>query len=88
MVGTGRYERRSIGQTTQDGNEMQLDGEDGIPQGLEEGTEKSRVVFERRRTKESKGRVKGKTKGLKDKDWILKKKEVRLLPSLELNINR
>jgi len=47
-----------------------------VPQGLDgDEQEEGKVPFERRREREHK-RSKGKKKGLKDKDWILKKKEL------------
>jgi len=45
-----------------------------LPKGLE--TENEQVPFERRREKEKKRERSGKRKSLKDRDWILKKKEV------------
>lgn len=48
-----------------------------LPKGLE--TEDERVPFERRREKENKRDRSGKRKNVKDRDWILKKKEVSLL---------
>lgn len=45
-----------------------------LPQGLE--MEDERVPFERRREKEKKRDRSGKRKTVKDRDWILKKKEV------------
>ncbi|KAF7969284.1 hypothetical protein HWV62_27819 [Athelia sp. TMB] len=47
-----------------------------VPQGLDgDEQEEGKVPFERRREREHK-RSSGKKKGLKDKDWILKKKEL------------
>lgn len=46
-----------------------------IPKGVE-GEDDEQVRFERRREKERKRDVSGKRKNMKDKDWILKKKEV------------
>ena len=46
-----------------------------LPQGLQGEEEDSKVRFERRRERE-KIRSKGKRKPVKDRDWILKKKEV------------
>jgi 18S rRNA (guanine1575-N7)-methyltransferase len=50
-----------------------------LPKGLEGGAEvDEKVKFERRRQRESKHRGKdGKRKSVKDRDWILKKKDVR-----------
>lgn len=45
-----------------------------LPKGLE--TEDDQVPFERRREKEKKRDRSGKRKNVKDRDWILKKKEV------------
>ena len=45
-----------------------------LPKGLE--TEDEQVPFERRREKERKRDRSGKRKSVKDRDWILKKKEV------------
>lgn len=49
-----------------------------LPEGLdgEEEEQDAKVRFERRRERE-KVRSKGKRKSVKDRDWILKKKEVR-----------
>lgn len=47
-----------------------------LPEGLEMEEEEERVPFERRREKERKRDRSGKRKILKDRDWILKKKEV------------
>lgn len=48
-----------------------------VPEGLqgEEQQEEGKVQFERRRERENRRVKSGKKKGLKDKDWILKKKE-------------
>ncbi|KIK49235.1 hypothetical protein CY34DRAFT_797180 [Suillus luteus UH-Slu-Lm8-n1] len=46
-----------------------------IPKGVE-GEDDEQVRFERRREKERKRDVSGKRKNMKDKDWILKKKEL------------
>jgi hypothetical protein len=46
-----------------------------IPKGVE-GEDDEQVRFERRREKERKRDASGKRKNMKDKDWILKKKEV------------
>ena len=58
-------------------------GHQQMPDGLEgEVREDGKVKFERRREREGKKEKGGKRKGVKDKDWILKKKEVRtVLPS-------
>lgn len=50
-----------------------------VPEGLqgEEQQEEGKVQFERRRERENRRVKSGKKKGLKDKDWILKKKEAR-----------
>jgi hypothetical protein len=45
-----------------------------IPKGVE-GEDDEQVRFERRREKERKRDVSGKRKNMKDRDWILKKKE-------------
>lgn len=49
-----------------------------LPEGLDgdEEEQDAKVRFERRRERE-KARSKGKRKSVKDRDWILKKKEVR-----------
>ncbi|KAG1905859.1 S-adenosyl-L-methionine-dependent methyltransferase [Suillus fuscotomentosus] len=46
-----------------------------MPKGIE-GDDDEQVRFERRREKERKRDVSGKRKNMKDKDWILKKKEL------------
>ena len=52
-------------------------GQQQVPEGLEgEEREDGKVRFEKRRARESKREKGGKRKGLKDKDWILRKKEV------------
>jgi hypothetical protein len=63
---------------------MEVDGEEnGMPRALDEGddaegkVEARRVAFERRREKASKIKVRKGQKPPKDRDWILKKKEVR-----------
>ena len=58
-------------------------GQQQVPKGLEGGEEDEEgAKFERRRARE-RGRLKnGKRKNVKDKDWILKKKEVFQFPSL------
>ena len=65
---------------------MEVDGEEnGVPRALEDGddaegkVEARRVVFERRREKASKIKVRKGQKPPKDRDWVLKKKEVRPL---------
>lgn len=62
---------------------MEVDVEEnGMPRALEDGddsegkVEARRVVFERRREKASKIKVRKGQKPPKDRDWILKKKEV------------
>lgn len=51
-------------------------GQHQVPKGLEGEEEDEKVQFEKRRERE-RGRDKtGKRKNVKDKDWILKKKEV------------
>ncbi|KIJ69026.1 hypothetical protein HYDPIDRAFT_172520 [Hydnomerulius pinastri MD-312] len=50
-------------------------GQQQLPQGLE-GEEDEHAHFERRREKEKKRDRSGKRKNVKDKDWILKKKEL------------
>ena len=50
-----------------------------VPKGLEgDGTEETEenAIFEKRRTKLAKKGKDGKRKNLKDRDWIIKKKEV------------
>jgi len=57
-----------------------------LPQGLE-GDEQNAAAFERRRQRE-KGRSRdGKRKRVVDKDWILKKKEVRPYPSVSVRLD-
>ncbi|KAG1756641.1 S-adenosyl-L-methionine-dependent methyltransferase [Suillus paluster] len=46
-----------------------------MPQGVE-GEDDEHAIFERRREKERKRDISGKRKNVKDKDWILKKKEL------------
>lgn len=54
-------------------------GAQQVPEGLEgEEREDGKVRFERRREREGKREKSGKRKSTKDKDWILKKKEVKL----------
>lgn len=58
-----------------------------LPKGLE--TEDEQVAFERRREKERKRDRSGKRKALKDRDWLLKKKEVSLsILAIALRWNR
>lgn len=53
-------------------------GAQQVPQGLEgEEQEDEKVKFEKRREREGKKDKTGKRKSIKDKDWILKKKEVK-----------
>lgn len=53
-------------------------GSQQVPQGLQgEEDEDEKVKFERRREREGKRDKSGQRKNVKDKDWILKKKEVR-----------
>lgn len=55
-------------------------GQQQIPKGLEgDSTEVDGVKFERRRDREQGKTKDGKRKSVKDKDWILKKKEVEFL---------
>jgi len=54
-------------------------GSQQLPQGLQgEEEEDSKVAFERRRERERARTKNGKRKSVKDRDWILKKKEARL----------
>jgi 18S rRNA (guanine1575-N7)-methyltransferase len=54
-----------------------------IPKGLEgEEVEEENARFERRRERERRREKNGKRKNVKDKDWILKKKEVISRPTL------
>jgi 18S rRNA (guanine1575-N7)-methyltransferase len=56
-------------------------GQQQMPKGLEgEGEEDSKVRFERRRERERLKTKVGKRKNVKDKDWILRKKEVDFNP--------
>ena len=53
-------------------------GQQQVPQGLQgEEEEDDKVTFERRRDRERTRAKNGKRKTVKDKDWILKKKDVR-----------
>jgi 18S rRNA (guanine1575-N7)-methyltransferase len=54
-------------------------GQQQIPKGLEGEEDCSQAKFERRRDRERGKEKKGKRKNVKDKEWILKKKEVRLI---------
>ena len=55
-------------------------GSQQVPQGLQgEEPDESKVQFERRRERERAKTKGGKRKNVKDKDWILKKKEVCLI---------
>jgi len=63
---------------------MEVDGKQNrLPRALEDGddaegkVEARRVAFERRREKASKIKIRKGQKPPKDRDWILKKKEVR-----------
>lgn len=53
-----------------------------VPKGLEVDAEEddARVKFEKARERQRKRDKSGKRKSIKDKDWILKKKEVRRQP--------
>jgi len=52
-------------------------GQQQVPEGLEgEEREDGKARFERRRKREGKKEKHEKRKGIKDKDWILKKKEL------------
>ena len=79
MVGSGRYASSGSGS-----NGMEVDGKDNrMPRALEDGddaegkVEARRVAFERRREKANKIKVRKGHKPPKDRDWVLKKKEVR-----------
>lgn len=55
-------------------------GQQQVPQGLQgDQEEDDKVTFERRRDRERTKAKNGKRKNVKDKDWILKKKEVIFL---------
>ena len=56
-------------------------GQQQIPKGLEGEEDETRAKFERRRDRERGKEKKGKRKNVKDKDWILKKKEVGFVSS-------
>lgn len=59
-----------------------------VPEGLEgEVHEDGKARFERRRERVTKRDKSGKRKGVKDKDWILKKKEVGAQP-FSMNVMR
>jgi len=49
-----------------------------IPQGLQGEEDESKVRFERRREREKSKAKNGKRKNIKDRDWILKKKEASI----------
>ncbi|KAF9454651.1 S-adenosyl-L-methionine-dependent methyltransferase [Macrolepiota fuliginosa MF-IS2] len=51
-------------------------GQQEVPKGLEGEEDDGRAMFERRRERERSRGKNGKRKSLKDKDWILKKKEL------------
>lgn len=51
-------------------------GQQEIPKGLEGEEEDGKALFERRRERERSRIQNGKRKNIKNKDWILKKKEV------------
>lgn len=61
-------------------------GKQQVPEGLEgEEREDGKARFERRREREGKRDKSGKRKSVKDKDWILKKKQVSMvLPGSDL----
>lgn len=78
-VGNGRYSiSKPVGRANED--EMVIDQEDTLPRGLDgDGGVESRkgIVFERRRQRaNSKNKEKKGRRGVVDKSWILKKKEV------------
>ena len=52
-------------------------GQQQVPQGLQGEEEEDKVTFERRRDRERTRAKNGKRKNVKDKEWILKKKEAR-----------
>ena len=54
-------------------------GQQQVPQGLQGEEEEDRVAFEQRRVRERTRAKNGKVKNIKDRDWILKKKEVCLI---------
>ena len=57
-------------------------GAQQVPKGLEgEEEEEGKVLFEKRRERMRMKGKEGKRKNIKDKDWILKKKEVGLMHS-------
>ena len=57
--------------------------EQQLPKGLDGDVEGSdKVRFERRREREKSKSKNGKRKSVKDRDWILKKKEVRCSPGV------
>jgi len=51
-------------------------GQQQVPQGLQGEEEEDRVTFEQRRVRERTRAKNGKVKNIKDRDWILKKKEL------------
>ena len=54
-------------------------GQQQVPEGLQgDQEEDDKVAFERRRDRERTKAKNGKRKNVKDKEWILKKKEVKL----------
>jgi 18S rRNA (guanine1575-N7)-methyltransferase len=57
-------------------------GQQQIPKGLEGEEDENRAKFVSRRDRECRKDKKGKRKNVKDKEWILKKKEVRSILSL------
>ena len=62
-------------------------GQQQVPEGLEgEEREEGKVRFERRRDRARTKQKSGKRKGLKDKDWILKKKEVNIVSTFSIGI--
>jgi 18S rRNA (guanine1575-N7)-methyltransferase len=54
-----------------------------LPKGLTGEGEEEGVDYERRRAREKGRKEKGRRKGVKDKDWILRKKEVCLCGSTD-----
>jgi 18S rRNA (guanine1575-N7)-methyltransferase len=62
-------------------------GQQQVPEGLEgEEREEGKVRFERRRDRARTKQKSGKRKGLKDKDWILKKKELNIVSTFSIGI--
>lgn len=76
MVGSGKYEGGG-------GGGMGMEVDEDLPAGLDgdDNDNRGKVLFERRRTREGKSRG-GKKMNVLDKDWILKKKQVRSSESL------